>query len=207
MLIILTSTNVFAKGGSTVGDGGEAVVCTSGEFKTARLFDIYEAQFLYPRHVWSDSYLLSTNEELSVLAEVTRNAISSNALDEVFRIAQTALTNFKMASLPQVTDSGSVGVPLQDGCSVKTLALSGVWGHSLAVTVEQNLWHLMSPRDQALLMIHEALHSYFPTEPNTIAVRQVVQYIAASPIFQIDNVSVIKTVLRTRTAAPVPAFK
>ncbi|RYZ93637.1 MAG: hypothetical protein EOP06_00275 [Proteobacteria bacterium] len=192
-------------GGSIVGDGGHAVVCrTSKNTETAVIADFFEAEQLY-------GYLGEPSQVLSQrLEDALEQALSSSnaALGEdhgfsalvrdAKLLADESKTIFLSDRLSRTPDLGSFYAVLGPRCGLEQAAVFTEAGDRFFLRVNAKIWSQLSNLNRAGLLIHEALHLWFPKSKNNAALRQAVSYLFAPQQFRTVNASAFRRLIESR---------
>ena len=179
-ILFLSATQAQASG-SRVGSGGQGVVCAQGA--SPKLLDLYEAIEFYGREVFSD--LFDTKTEFEHVTDFTLRLRDILGKQHPFLsvLQETILLRSSMALSDgplRVTTDGGFVLGLKNGCQVVQVAARGEGLLNGKLEVLRSYWEGASEKEKALLLIHEALHSWFDREvpegdfSDTLAIRQLV---------------------------------
>ncbi len=205
----MKATLSFAGGGGiTVGNGGEGVVCKTQSQTSIELLDIYEAKRLYPVSGWSDASGLYAQAEIENFRASFVGLPIAEVLQVVFSDALVASRSLQYGTHFSTFDRGFARVEIPEDCKIVQLAMSrkNLPG-TMDVLINRPLWEALSPRQQALVIIHEALHQRFPGSSDSVAVRQLTAYIGGDLNFKIRNEEIAKQILSTGQAAADVSFR
>ena len=157
------TASAFASSGTTVGNGGNSIVCknTSGQIASVEILDFFEAR--------TNGLLLKLNDRLpdfkSILIE-NLNRWQSIAPQRVEQYKKW-LTEFESetlfvsgANIPSIPDTGSVILPA--GCELHPIAFqrpnSEIYPGVKRYTISKDLWDLMDEVQRAGLVMHELIY-------------------------------------------------
>jgi hypothetical protein len=189
---LLTAAAVFflAKsalaGGSTVGNGGNTIVCTdaNGQIKSVELLDFYEARI--KRGVTPDL----GDDTLSVDDKVALAMKRLDAVDKDVGYTLAQLNTFKKDSvflpgirLVTVDDSDHLFVPA--GCQQEQTAIQKTpeFPGDKLFNIDQDLWNHMDSNNRAGLILHEIFYHMslqYAKPDNSIGVRFFVSSISSA---------------------------
>lgn len=201
-----------AASGSKAGNGGHGVVCSG--YLNAELLDLYEAREVYgiiPTYVpWAtvESELSRLNFELSLVLG------SDHAFLQRFREAAALQESIVLHDGPlgYTQDAGFLAAPLSSDCTLVQIAHRTSFAGVLSnITVQSSVWNSMSATQQALLLLHEASHSWFniaqnPAQdiadlPSTLAARQIIGILTADNDYRHRKANVIRQIIDLRQPA------
>lgn len=166
LIVIMTmaaSASAFAASGTTVGNGGNSIVCknTSGNITSVEILDFFEAR--------TNGLELKLNDRLpnykSILIE-NFNRWQSIAPKRIEQYKKW-LSEFESetifvsgANIPSIPDTGSVILPT--GCDLKPIAFqrpnSEIYPGVKRYTISKDLWDLMDEVQRAGLVMHELIY-------------------------------------------------
>lgn len=189
---------MVAGGATGVGDGGTGVVCTAADgSKSFDLLDLYEAEQLhgvsFNLFTMSESYVV----EISNLQSMYETTTGDLSLRNVFFFAQTTKPLLR-DGLGFSYDVLPFTLALREGCELRQIGYRYSSYARSVVEIDRETWQGLSTRQQALLMIHEALHDRLASGfQGASDLREVVAFIAAPIDFQIKNANRIRQILQS----------
>ncbi len=216
ILTALFPLGVFAQGSTTVGDGGNGVVCkTSGIEQgqaqhyryTLQLLDLYEARNVHG-HIFHDKPIIgrdwmSTETTSRVCGILYRARLR---LQNVMPLNSKVIQAFKQAcelssrvrirvEIPQTHDYGRVVVDLPKSCRLVQLGFRQPSGE---IWIARNESEYLSHIDLAALLLHESLHPVFARKSDKLALRQFVAFNFSTRGFQKRNLDLATALLEHR---------
>ncbi len=233
IFVLLSVFNFSAFGGdgsTSVEDGGHGVKCTevSGSVGypanerqyRVELLDFYEGRkvdkLIYgglaePMGNWvlmpaSRRILCETLQEFFVR---TSGVLRSNILSAAFEDACQLSDKIQIRdTLPTTKDFGALTAKIQSRrCKLVQIGYRTIDKGREVVLLNGQLLPGLSEREVAGLLLHEALHKYFPNKTSTQAIRQIVFYSFAHHRFQVENRDLISRVISTGMPANKLEFK
>ena len=208
LLGLTVGANYAEASGSKAGNGGHGVLCKS--FVQSELLDLYEAREVYG--IVADYVPFATVEsELSRLQfELSLILPKDHPFLGLFNEALKLNETFELteAGLGFTQDAGFLAGALSADCELTQIARRvSVGGELSYIIVQKKDWDWMLSTQQALLLFHEAAHSWFeynrtPGElPSTLAARQIVGALSGSRDYRLRKAAVLRSIIATRQAA------
>lgn len=163
ILVWLAANVSFAASGTTVGNGGNSIVCknSAGKVTSVEMLDLYEARI--------NGLTLKFNSRLSSYKDVINENLDRWQDVAPRRVAQYKkwLDEFESETMfvsgiqiPVIPDTGSVVLP--KGCELKPIAFQRPESELLPgvkrYTVSRDLWNLMDEVQRAGLVMHELIY-------------------------------------------------
>ena len=153
-LLCASLATSFAMAETTVGNGGDLVVCrdSQGNIKSTEMLDYFEGRELRGLHI-------SVNSAEDALQRLSR--LSPRRADRYRTLIQNFSANALFKSGVELTD-----VPDSDhdillkGCKIEQLAIQRkpVFPEDKLYLVNKDLWDIMSAKDRAGLILHEIIY-------------------------------------------------
>ena len=203
----LFPTTSFASG-SRVGNGGAGVKCTG---QATVLLDLYEATTAVGQPApmdWSaptasvQDYLDQYISEISAALPAGHPFVTM--ITDQTRFLATAYV-LKPSPILTTDDVGFVALPAD--CNLQQVALRGDGMMSPMLTIDKEFWAASSNRERALLIVHEAAHTWFPASDDsfvgTLAIRQLVGLLYTSSSFTPGFADKIASLVDTSASVPV----
>jgi len=162
-LILITANHVQAgdfRAGGHDGNGGDAIVCTQGNTKTAELLDFYEARVMRGIQIDLGSENLSVQDKVDWALSRLRRLDTKRAERYAKRIA-TFKDDAQFLSgyeLPDISDSAQVFLPAN--CKIEQLVvqrLNPPKGEKQFL-VNEEIWNLLNNTNKAGILLHEAIY-------------------------------------------------
>jgi len=210
---LLFSMIALARGGTTAGDGGHGVICEA----QAQLLDLFEARHLYGSQPELGN--IYQNEELYFFSAVQTAELRMVAVLgkdhpflKVFDRARALLHDERAILLTDhpslTTDQGEALVALPKGCQAVQLATRKSWGDNwFHFEVNKDTWKRLARIDRAALVLHEAFHEGFSHPQSTLALRQVILFLTASPQFRSCHAETLRQIVESGQAADPKIFQ
>lgn len=178
--LITMATISAGASGSRVGSGGVGILCSRSP--SLELLDLHEATQLYGRTIYINPFDRRNLQEWvtaygSRLEEIlgAKHPFVISLGDTAHLLATGAIFE---DVLPMTQDLGW-GAEISEGCALKQIAIRGQDHLSGRLLISREYWDAALPKEQALLIIHEAAHSWFSQSADssvngTLAIRQFV---------------------------------
>lgn len=152
-------------GGGQLGNGADAVVCTTGYKTTAELLDIYEARVLLGKN-WVPGYRGGTDIEIStyigvnkILAQLDTKLPAKSARLRSYVATFFEESNFLYGvELTDIPDSLQVALP--GGCKLAQLVIQSPNPQlgQKRYTINGDIWNLMDPTSRMGMVLHEVIY-------------------------------------------------
>jgi len=208
ILAILLLGLTAGASGSRVGNGGHGVVCkdSSGHEYLPELLDLYEAVHAYGRVAqWIGAN--SLDEALEVYKRKIALALPENhpflrVLDQIDNLK----LDFELVDNLRIqTDDLGLFAKIDPNCRVVQLAIRGEDILNCRLQISKEFWNGTGYDTQALLLIHEAFHSWFDSSSSvasgTLAIRQAVGLLYTSAMVDSSDRQLFRSLVENR--APV----
>jgi len=155
----ITMCSMVAYAGQRLGNGGDAVYCPDpGPFQV-RLLDVWEAESIYGFENRLGDY--GTNVETIVNGAInqleSRDPLRAEVLRRNYNEYQKThrIGSYNLTDIP---DSQHVALP--SGCEIRQIAvqLEDPAPGQPRYLIDENLWNLLDPANQAALVLHEIIY-------------------------------------------------
>lgn len=180
-------------GGDVVGNGGDALVCESGE---VIFYDLYESKML--RYTPENLYI---NKKPSEILEIVFFKLQPE-LKEVFAFIPEYVKDFERTSRIAETDLVDIGDSLhfisKPQCTFVQAAIhvDQLLPGDVRYVVDRRIWEKMKPTSQAALILHEILMRKMVEldQKNTKVLRMIVGYLMSDLDSQMMNCKVLQAI-------------
>lgn len=159
LILIISSTSLFAAKGHETGNGGDVIVCTEGNKTTYELLDYYEGRMNFRKEVdFSKGKTLEKKIE-NVLKKISVRNMSRLKRYMVLVKKFMQETNFVNYDLEDIPDHNEVY--LEDHCEIKQLAIQypNYENNTREYIVDKRIWDNLEVSDKAGLIIHEVIYN------------------------------------------------
>lgn len=203
-LLLSMSQSAYARGGSVGADGGQAVRCTDG---SVEFLDFFEASRMFGVQIPNVNNMDFENEwtrRLELIVPPGHEIFNSFKLTELPN--QLMVPVFGLELLP---DFRSSFLRLPPTCWVfqaATFTRARTLQQSV-IRVDERFFKTAPAVQLDIALLHEDLHSYFPSIRDNRAVRQLVISLLAGDAFIKANRAALRELLATKRFVPWEKFK
>lgn len=209
---VLVFTGLAGAGGSRVGNGGHGVVCkdSAGRLTTLpELLDLYEASHLYGR-IPQWIFVSSIEEAIESYREQIQFALPPDhpflSLFDQIPLLKSSLSLSDEPLVPTDDIDLEHHLTLGTDCRIEQIAVRSAPPFEGHLEVSREFWMGSSYQVQALLLMHEAFHSWFwhPDEKisEAKALRQLIGVLYTSSLFSKRDQELVRALIETRQPLP-----
>lgn len=208
-LALLISTPTLA-GSTKAGDGGHALACPKDRIS---LLDLQEAETQFGFRPFLEvfySYRVTDRAEVSAavkqrLADFAPESFIRDVVGTIDSIGHNVTFFSSPFRRIPTNDAGTIFTPVHlVGCEIFQIAVTK--GELRSVYIDYVYFAMMEATDQGALLLHEALHHWFGSQPTSLAVRQAVWFITAPYEFRVRNRANFLTLINGKAPLPISSW-
>lgn len=197
---LLISAPLAHAGATKAGDGGHGAVCRKGKFEKVYLLERLEAEKLYgfnlsfgahtsphPVEGWRNYYFIFDAFKVARARAGAALMDRSHPFLKILALTDRIFIERREQEPEQTGDIGPARIVLPASCRLVQIGRSYERGDELHVEFGPRSFDRLGAREQAALVLHEALHRWFGHQENTLAVREAVIYLSSPLEFRQRN--------------------